>query len=88
MDIIFESIGYLAGICTALSFIPQAFKTYKIKNVQGLSVSMYGIFNLALICWIIYGIYLSSWQMIIFNTLCLSFSLPILIMVFKYSHHK
>ncbi len=84
MNIGFECIGYLAGICTAVSFIPQALQTFKTHDVKGLSVGTYIIFNLGMVCWIIYGIYLQSIQMIIFNSLCLAFSLPVLMMVYKY----
>ncbi len=30
--------GYLAAICTAISFLPQAIKTVKTKNTDGLSL--------------------------------------------------
>ena len=82
----FELIGYAAGLCTALSFIPQAWQTFRTKNVQGMSAGMYFIFNTALICWVIYGLHLKSVQMVLFNALCLCFSLPILLMIIKYRH--
>lgn len=84
MNIGFESVGYLAGVCTAVSFIPQALQTFKTRDVKGLSVGTYMIFNLGMICWIIYGMYLQSIQMIVFNALCLTFSFPVLVMVYKY----
>lgn len=84
MNIFFETLGYFAGICTAISFIPQALKTYKTKDIQGLSLGMYTIFNLGILSWTIYGFYLKSYQMIIFNILCLCFSFPVLVMILKY----
>ncbi len=39
--------GYLAAICTAISFLPQAIKTVKTKNTDGLSL-MTSFYSLAL----------------------------------------
>ena len=37
----FSIFGYLAAICTAVSFLPQAIKTVKTKNTEGLSLTTY-----------------------------------------------
>lgn len=84
MDIIFELIGYFAGICTAISFVPQAVKTFKTRDIRGLSLGMYTIFNMGIMSWVIYGFYMHSYQMMIFNLICLTFSFPIWVMILKY----
>lgn len=84
MNIFGELIGYFAGICMAVSFLPQAIKTCRTKDVSGFSLGTYVIYNLGVISWVIYGAYLGSVQMVVFNSLCLCFSLPILFMVIKY----
>ena len=38
MSLLFEGLGYLAGICTAIVFLPQTIQTIKNKNVTGLSL--------------------------------------------------
>lgn len=81
MSYLFELIGYFAGVCMAVSFMPQAIKTFKSKDVSGLSIGTYIIYNLGVISWVIYGWYLHSVQMVLFNSLCLVFTLPILYMV-------
>lgn len=86
MNMLFETIGVIASVCTSISFIPQAIKTFKTKDVSGLSVLMYSIFNLGMFSWFIYGIYLKSYQMIFANFLCLCFSFPILLMIIKYGN--
>ena len=86
MNYFFEAIGYIAGICTAICFIPQAWRTFRTKNVKGLSLPTYIIYNTGITCWIIYGAYLKSVQMIFFNVVSLCFALPILYLVIKY--HK
>lgn len=81
MDIIGELLGYIAGICTAVVFLPQSIKTLKTKDVKGLSLSTYVIYNIGMISWILYGVYLHSIQMIIFNSISFVFSFIILYMI-------
>ncbi|MBP5698009.1 MAG: hypothetical protein J6W96_00595 [Alphaproteobacteria bacterium] len=86
MNIIGEFLGYFAGICTAIVFLPQTIETIKSKNVSGLSLASYSIYCIGMISWILYGIYLSSIQMIIFNGISLFFATIILYMII--SKHK
>lgn len=78
-----ETLGYIAGICTAIVFLPQAIKTIRSRDVSGLSVLTYLIYCIGMISWILYGIYLHSLQMIIFNTLSLVFTAPILYLILR-----
>lgn len=78
-----EILGYLAGICTAIVFLPQTIQTIKSKNVDGLSLFTYIIYCIGMTSWILYGIYLSSVQMIFFNGISLFFALIIIYMIIK-----
>lgn len=81
MQIIGELLGYVAGICTAIVFLPQSIQTLKTKDVKGLSISTYVIYNIGMLSWILYGIYLHSLQMIIFNSISFVFSSIILYLI-------
>ena len=81
MDIIGEGLGYLAGICTAIVFLPQTIQTIKERNVSGLSLSTYIIYCVGMISWILYGVYLHSFQMMLFNSISLFFAVIILYMI-------
>lgn len=73
-----EIIGYVAGICTAICFLPQTIQTIKTQDVNGLSLLSYAIYALGLLSWIVYGAYLNSPQMMIFNSPALIFALIII----------
>lgn len=45
MDIWGELLGYIAGICATIVFLPQSIQTVKIINVQRLAFSSYVIYN-------------------------------------------
>lgn len=81
MNILGEILGYVAGICTAIVFLPQSIQTVKTKNVEGLSVQTYIIYTIGMISWILYGVYLHSVQMMIFNSISLVFALLILYII-------
>ena len=83
MEIIGEFLGYLAGICTAIVFLPQSLQTIKTKDVTGLSLSTYIIYCIGMVSWISYGVYLHSIQMILFNAISLFFALIILYIIVR-----
>lgn len=83
MNILGEILGYVAGICTAIVFLPQSIQTVKTKNVDGLSLQTYIIYAIGMLSWILYGIYLHSVQMMIFNSISLVFALIILYIILK-----
>jgi MtN3 and saliva related transmembrane protein len=71
MNINQDIIGYAAAILTTASFLPQAFMTIKTKDTSSLSLSMYGLFTLGVLCWLIYGIHLADYAIIISNAITL-----------------
>lgn len=83
-----EFIGYACGACTTMAFLPQAIKSIRTRNVSGLSLSMYVIYCLGLIFWILYGIYLSSFQIVLFNSITLVFNTVILYMIIATKSQK
>jgi MtN3 and saliva related transmembrane protein len=48
-----EMISYLAATLTTASFFPQAILTIKTKDTEGLSLGMYSMFTLGVLCWLI-----------------------------------
>lgn len=83
MNILGEIIGYVAGICTAIVFLPQSVRTIKTKDTSGLSLESYVIYCIGMVSWILYGAYLHSLQMILFNSVSLFFAAIILYIILK-----
>ena len=52
--------GYIAAFCTAISFLPQAIKTVKTKDTNGLSLLTYLFLFFGSLSWFIYGIVLTD----------------------------
>ncbi len=79
-----DLIGYIAACLTTFSFIPQALKTFRSKDVSGISLGMYACFTAGVALWLVYGLLLSAWPIIIANAITLSLALSILTMKLKY----
>ena len=50
--------GYFAVFFTTVSFLPQAIKTLKTRNVEGLPLMTYLFLFLGSLSWFLYGSYL------------------------------
>jgi MtN3 and saliva related transmembrane protein len=79
-----EWIGYIAAILTTSSFVPQAVKTLRSRNTSGISLAMYVIFTVGVALWLVYGIFLVSWPMILANSVTLLLSVSILLLKLRY----
>ncbi|MFZ3589699.1 SemiSWEET transporter [Bacillus sp. DJP31] len=78
-------LGYAAAILTTLSFLPQALKTIKEKNTDGISVGMYSMFTAGVLLWLIYGILIKDFPIILANSLTFFLAVTILFLKLKYS---
>lgn len=81
---LFDLIGYLAAILTTTAFVPQAYKIWKTKSAQGVSLTMYLIMFTGVSLWGIYGFLIQSYPMILANFI--TASLLIMIIYFKVKH--
>jgi MtN3 and saliva related transmembrane protein len=73
-----EVIGVLAGCCTTICFLPQAYKVIKAPDSKAISLVMYLVFSIGVALWLVYGIMLESFPVILSNALTLPLSLIIL----------
>jgi MtN3 and saliva related transmembrane protein len=77
-------IGSLAAFLTTASFIPQAWQTFRTRDVSGISLGMYSLFTVGVALWLAYGILLMAWPIIIANSITTSLALMILVMKLRY----
>lgn len=78
-----STIGYIAAICTTIAFIPQAIKVYKSKHTRDISIGMFLLMNAGLVFWLVYGILILSYPIILANAITIIFALYILFMKIK-----
>ena len=81
---VIDLIGYLAAILTTTAFVPQAYKIWKTKSAQGVSLTMNLIMFTGVSLWGTYGFLIQSYPIILANFI--TASLLIMIIYFKVKH--
>ena len=73
-------LGFAAASLTTCSFVPQAWLTFRTRDVSGISLAMYSAFTLGILLWLAYGVMLGAWPIIVANALTLALAAAILAM--------
>ncbi len=79
-----DLIGYIAASLTTLSFLPQALHTFRTRDVSGISLGMYSLFTAGVALWLVYGLLLGAWPIVVANAVTLALALAILVMKLRY----
>ena len=79
-----EYIGFFAALCTTIAFVPQAIKVYQTKSTKDISILMFLIFTVGVLSWLIYGLIINDYPVILANAVTLILSLFILVYKIKY----
>lgn len=68
---VIETIGFAAGTCTTLSFVPQVIKAWRTRSTGDLSTTMLAAFTAGVVLWLLYGLALGSLPVILTNAVTL-----------------
>lgn len=83
----FKSIkfwGYVAGILTTSSFLPQLLKTLESRETKDISLWMYIVLSTGVFLWVVHGIKNKDGPVILFNAVTLILALIILSLKWVY----
>jgi MtN3 and saliva related transmembrane protein len=70
--------GYPAAFLTTVAFVPQAWKSWRSRDMSGISLPMYALFTLGVACWLVYGLLLGSLPIILANGTTLALAAVVL----------
>jgi MtN3 and saliva related transmembrane protein len=79
-----QLIGIAAGVCTAISLVPQIVKIVKEKKAEDISVVYLLVLLLGLVLWIIYGILRKDIPVIATNVVSVIFNITTIALGIKY----
>ena len=79
-----EAIGSVAAVLTTGSFALQTWHSFKTRDVGGISLGMYSVFTLGVALWLLYGVLLQSWPMMIANSITLVLAATIVSMKLRF----
>jgi MtN3 and saliva related transmembrane protein len=75
-----EWLGYAAATLTTAAFVPQAWLTFRTRDVSGISLGMYSVFTAGVALWLAYGWVLQAWPIVVANFVTLLLAISILLM--------
>lgn len=79
-----DLVGYFSAFLTTVAFIPQAYHSWKTRDLSGVSLPMYSIFSAGVAGWLVYGLMIASWPIVIANTI--TFVLSCVVLWLKLKH--
>jgi MtN3 and saliva related transmembrane protein len=78
-------LGFMAGILTTISFVPQVLHAWRSKRCDDLSWGMLLTFSGGVVLWLIYGIRLWAMPVIVANAVTLALLLIIMALKARYT---
>ncbi|WP_128113356.1 SemiSWEET transporter [Polynucleobacter necessarius] len=86
-----EIVGYCAAFLTTVAFLPQAIQSWRAKDLSGISpLGMYSLFTTGVGLWLVYGLIIEKWPLILANALTFALALSILLLKLRHTskHQK
>jgi MtN3 and saliva related transmembrane protein len=75
-----DLVGYAAAILTTTAFVPQVIKSWQTRDLSGVSLTMYSLFTAGVALWLVYGIILGAWPIIVANTITVALASVMLVL--------
>jgi len=77
-------VSGVAAVLTTAAFVPQALHIIRYKETKGISLLMYVAFALGVALWLVFGMMIGNWPIIIANAITLLLSLTIVALKLRY----
>jgi MtN3 and saliva related transmembrane protein len=71
-------LGYAAGACTTLAFVPQLLRTWRTRSARDLSLGMFAVMTAGVAMWLAYGLLIGDLPLVLANGTALVLSATIL----------
>jgi len=80
-----EIIGYCAAFLTTIAFLPQAIQSWRTRDLSGISLGMYSLFTVGVGLWLVYGLIIEKWPLILANAMTFTLALSILLLKLRHT---
>ena len=68
-DLLLNIIGYSASLCMVLGYLPQAISTIRTRQTDGIALPTFIMLGLGSVFFVIQGIMLHNWPLVITNVI-------------------
>jgi MtN3 and saliva related transmembrane protein len=77
-------VSAVAATLTTAAFLPQALHIIRHKDTRAISLHMYVAFAAGVLLWLVFGILIANWPIMVSNAITLGLALAIIAMKLKY----
>jgi MtN3 and saliva related transmembrane protein len=81
--ILTEWVGYCAATLTTVSFVPQVLQALRTKDLSSISLAMYAAFCAGIALWLVYGLMMQAWPVVIASVFTLGLAGVVLVLKAK-----
>ena len=68
-EMLINIVGYTASICMILGYLPQAIVTMRTRDTDGIAMPTFCMLGLGSIFFVIQGLALSNWPLVVTNVI-------------------
>jgi MtN3 and saliva related transmembrane protein len=76
-----QMVGFSAGALTTLAYVPQVMRTWRTRSATDLSLGMLVALSAGVFLWLVYGLAIGAWPIILSNLV--SLILALVLVAFK-----
>jgi MtN3 and saliva related transmembrane protein len=77
-------VSAVAATLTTAAFVPQALHIIRHKDTRAISLYMYVAFATGVLLWLVFGLLIANWPIIVSNAITFGLALAIIAMKLKY----
>jgi MtN3 and saliva related transmembrane protein len=77
-------VSAVAATLTTGAFVPQALHIIRHKDTRAISLYMYLAFAMGVLLWLVFGVLIGNWPIIVSNAITLALAIAIIAMKLKY----
>jgi MtN3 and saliva related transmembrane protein len=70
-----QLVGFSAGALTTLAYVPQVIRTWRTRSATDLSLGMLVALSVGIFLWLVYGLAIGAWPIIVSNLVSLVLAL-------------
>ena len=67
LDLVLETLATITGVLGSFAMIPQVYRIFRRKSAKDLAISTYLVFFIGGVVWVLYGLNIRSFPIIITN---------------------
>ncbi len=83
-----DLLGLIATCFTTSSFVPQVWRTWKTRDVSGISLASYAVITVGLALWLAYGLLRDDLPLVVANSVMVVLTAAITLMKIRYGRPR